>query len=138
MEIHLEESPNQWRRFWMKEGDMPALSSWTQTQTQRELAEYFLRLSAEVDGRNFFTALQNKCSNPAAGDEQQWGFLGSVTVNWHVFQLCKMAGSYDHLQCSLDGAYHGVLHICREFDLLAILTVLLDAPDDLYGCCKVE
>jgi hypothetical protein len=38
------------------------------------------------------------------------------------------------LQCSPDGAYCGVLCICRKFDLLAVLTVLLDAPGDLYGC----
>ncbi len=42
----------------MKDGDMPASSSRTQAQTRREWAEYFLRLSAEVDGRTFFTALQ--------------------------------------------------------------------------------
>ncbi len=40
----------------MKDGDMPTLSSRTQAQTQREWAEYFLRSSAEVDGRAFFTA----------------------------------------------------------------------------------
>ncbi len=42
----------------MKEGDMPALSSKTHGQTQRELVEYFLRSSAKVDGSTFFTASQ--------------------------------------------------------------------------------
>ncbi len=42
----------------MKDGDMPALSRSTQAQTQREWVEYFLRLTAEVDGHTFFTALQ--------------------------------------------------------------------------------
>ncbi len=42
----------------MKDGDMPALSRSTQAQTLREWAEYFLRSSAEVEGRTFFTALR--------------------------------------------------------------------------------
>ncbi len=54
----LNKSPNQRRRFWMKDGDMPALSSRTQAQTWREWAEYFLRSSATVDDCTFFTALQ--------------------------------------------------------------------------------
>ncbi len=42
----------------MKDGDMPASSRSTQAQTRREWAEYFLRSTAEVDGRTFFTALR--------------------------------------------------------------------------------
>ncbi len=54
----MKESPNQQRRFWMKEGDMLALSSRTHAQTWREWVEYFLRASAKVDGCTFFTASQ--------------------------------------------------------------------------------
>ena len=54
----LKESPSQRRRFWMKDGDIPASSRSTQAQTRREWAEYFLRSSDEVDGRTFFTALR--------------------------------------------------------------------------------
>jgi hypothetical protein len=52
----LKESPSQRRRFWMKDGDIPASSRSTQAQTLREWAEYFLRSSNEVDGHTFFTA----------------------------------------------------------------------------------
>jgi hypothetical protein len=54
----LNKSPNQRRYFWMKDGDMPTLSSRTQARTRREWVEYFLRSSAEVDGHTFYTALQ--------------------------------------------------------------------------------
>ncbi len=117
----------------MKEGDMPTLSSRTQAQTWREWAEYFLRLSAEVDGHTFFTASRRSVAILLPVMNSNGAFFGSVTGNRHAVRLCKTAGSYDHLQCYPDGAYCWVLCICREFDLLTILTVLLDAPGDLYG-----
>jgi hypothetical protein len=46
----------------MKDGDMPASSSRTQAQTQRERAEYFLTSSTEVDGCTFLTALQRSAA----------------------------------------------------------------------------
>jgi hypothetical protein len=93
----------------------------------------FLEVLSQSRRLYFLYCLVKECSNPAAGDKEQRGFLGSVTGKWHAVRLCKTAGSHDHFHCSLDEAYCRVLCICREFDLLAILTVLLDAPGDLYG-----
>ncbi len=56
----LKECPNQQRHFWMKEGDIPALSCRTHTSTRREWVEYFLRLSAKVDGCTFFIASRRR------------------------------------------------------------------------------
>ncbi len=78
---------------------MPALSSRTQAQTRREWAEYFLRSLTEVDGHTFFTALQRSVAILLPVMNSNGAFLVLFV------RLCKTAGSHDHLQCSLDGAY---------------------------------
>ncbi len=65
-EIRFEGIPNQWRRFWMKEGVMPTSSSRTQAQTQRHhLPKTYIDKStgtkiAKIFSPNFNLTLPNR------------------------------------------------------------------------------
>jgi hypothetical protein len=80
----LKESPNQW----MDEGRGHARLVKQDTCPDTEgVGRIFLEVVSQSRWSYFLYCLTKEWSSPAAGDKYQWGFLGSVTGNWHVVRF---------------------------------------------------